>query len=205
MLLVALDSHAFSASAQQAMQQLWSRIPADTRQALQQQANQSSQFLNQTKTDWADQASQRSEQMQQSLRQVSDQAEAIATKTAQGAEDLLSQPMQQWLAEHRALGWAMEHPIWAAIAGLALAIISFNLLRIVLNPRYWLLLLSAPLRFSQKQVGQVPLSLEQTLRPGEIRQGEVRAILRRLDALAKEQEILHGQLKALLGGQKTES
>lgn len=205
-----LDPRSLAAPVQQAAhqagQQAWELVPSGTKALLQQQASQGRQGLTQAKTLLTDQAAQRSEQAQQGLQGLRGWGEQVstgATALVQRVEALLSQPVQQWLVEHQVMVWAARHPVWAAIALLFLAVLALNLLRILLNPRNWLRLLSWPLGLAQVGLASdpEPLSLEQRLQPGEIRQSEVNAVLRRLEALNKEQEILHGQLKNLLGEQ----
>lgn len=198
---------------QQAAQQTWERIPPGAKEAVTQRLSQSlaqsSESWQEAKAQFSEQLAQRSEQLRQGATGVSDSVGNLLhdrlgptlAERLQQVQGWFSLPVQRWLEEHRVIGWVTGHPIGAAIALLLLAILSLNLLKVLLNPRNWLKLLSLPWRLAQLGLGldEETLHFEQTLQPGDIRKGEVDAILRRLDALNKEQEILHGQLKSLLG------
>jgi len=196
---------------EQATQQTWNRVSPETQAAVKQRIQQSSEALREAKTQLEtqlnEQVGQRSEQARQSARGFGDRSgQALGEKLHQ-VQGWFSQPVQHWLEEHRVIVWATAHPFWAAIALLLLVILSFNLLKVILNPKNWLKVLALPVRLAKIGLGTDDESLyfEQTLSPGEVRQGEVQAILRRLEALNKEQELLHGQLSALLGPERTKT
>jgi hypothetical protein len=204
---------------QQAAQQAWERVPPGAKEAVGQRLSQS---LAQSRESWqgakaqlSEQITQRSEQARQGATGVSDSVGSLLNdRLGQPLAERLHQvqgwfslPVQHWLEEHRVIGGVVAHPILSAIALLLLAILSLNLLKVMLNPRNWITLLSLPWRLAKLGLGldEETLYFEQTLQPGNLRKGEVDAILRRLEALNKEQEILHGQLKDLLSeeAQKT--
>lgn len=208
---VSFDPQSFAAPLQQTAKQAteqaaqlsWSKVPPGTKDAVTQKFQQSSESLRGAKAQLSSQVSQRSEQARQSAEGLGDRFGHFLGDKLHQAQGWMSQPIQHWLDEHQVIAWVMAHPILSAIALLLLAILSLNLLKAILNPRNWIKVLSLPLRLAQAGLGlsdNEPIYFEQTLKPGDVRQGEVKAILGRLEALNKEQEILHGQLKQLLGG-----
>ncbi len=207
---VSFDPQSFAAPLQQTAKQAteqaaqlsWSKVPPGTKDAVTQKFQQSSESLRGAKAQLSGQVSQRSEQARQGAEGVSDKLGHFLGDKLHQVQGWMSQPVQHWLDEHQVIAWVVAHPILGAIALLLLAILSLNFLKAVLNPRNWLKVLSLPLRLAQTGLGlsDEPMYFEQTLKPGDVRQGEVKAILGRLEALNKEQEILHGQLKEILGG-----
>lgn len=206
-------------------------LPLETKAALsdrlQQSLRQSGESLQQAKIQLSgqigEQLSQRSQQVRQGAEGLGQRLDEVLADrlpddlTAHWPDSLgtglgdrlhqlqawLSLPAQRWLGEHRLVVWATAHPVGAVFGGLLLAVLSFNLLKLVLNPANWLKLFSLPWRPAKLGLGdeEEVLYLEQTLQPGELRKGEINALLGRLEALNKEQEILHEQLRLLLGGQ----
>lgn len=208
---VSFDPQSFAAPLQQtakqateqAVQRTWNKVPPGTKEAVNQRLQQSGESLRGAKAQLSEQVSQRSEQARQGAEGLGDRLSHFLGDKLHHAQGWFSQPIQHWLDEHRVIAWATAHPFLAAIALLVLAILSLNLLKAVLNPRNWLKVLALPLRIAQLGLGndEESLHFEQTLQPGSLRQGEVKAILGRLEALNKEQELLHGQLKELLGSE----
>lgn len=194
---------------QQAAQRTWNKVPTGTQEAVNQRWQQSGESLRGAQAQLSEQISQRSEQAKQGAEGLGDRLSHTLSGGLHQVQGWFSQPVQHWLEEHRVIAWATAHPFWAVIGLVVLAILSLNLFKVVLNPRNWLKALSLPLRLAKLGLGtdEKSLSFEQTLQPGSLRQGEVKAILGRLEALNKEQEILHGQLKQLLGSEasKTEA
>lgn len=206
---VSFDPQSFAAplqqtakqATQQAAQRTWNKVPAGTKEAVNQRLQQSGDSLRGAKTQLSEQVSQRSEQARQGAEGMGDRLSQFLGDKLHHVQGWFSQPVQHWLDEHRVIAWATAHPFIAAIGLVLLAILSLNLLKALLNPRNWLKIFSVPLQLAKLGLGTDDESLyfEQTLQPGDIRQGEVKAILGRLEALNKEQELLHQQLKSLLG------
>ena len=208
---VSFDPQSFAAplqqTAKQATQQAWSKVPPGSKEAVNQRLQRSGDSLRGAKANLSEQVSQRSEQAKQGAEGLGDRLSHFLGDKLHHIQGWLSQPIQHWLEEHRVIAWATAHPFIAAIGLIILAILSLNLLKAVLNPRNWLKVLAFPMRLAQLGLGtdEDSLYFEQTLQPGNLRQGEVKAILGRLEALNKEQEILHGQLKELLGNEASKT
>ncbi len=192
---------------QQSAQPAWSKVPVESKAAINQRLQRSGESVRGAKASLSEQVSQRSEQARQGAEGLGDRFSHFLGDKLHHVQGWLSQPIQHWLEEHRVIAWATAHPFVAAIGLLILAILSLNLLKVILNPRNWLKVLSFPLRLLQFGLGtdEESLSFEKTLQPGSLRQGEVKAILGRLEALNKEQEILHKQLKELLSNEDSKT
>jgi hypothetical protein len=114
--------------------------------------------------------------------------------------------VQEWMATHPVIAWAMNHPLWAIALFFITLLLCWGLLGAIarLVQQAWLFILQAPLKllrwiftglfnafFIKGLKAEEPIALEQ-------REQRLLETLGRLEALQQEQEELMQEVKTIL-------
>lgn len=148
------------------------------------------------------------EKLQQSLQDTqtffSHEAEQLSSPVVEALQEAMVNIFTDWLAAHPRIAWTFVHPR-LALGILLLALLLFSgLLRLLfrLSEQAWLLLLKTPLKLIFWGIGQIFTTFRQIALPRYRRQqeksGRLADILKRLETMGEEQEILLAELKELL-------
>ena len=143
--------------------------------------------------------------------------EQLSGAISYGAQEVVVNSMQGWMAEHPIVAWIVAHPLWS-IALIVFAIfLCWSLLGAVvqLTQKAWIALLQAPLKLIQMLWSGLSQSFHRTdasslmlpdvtqpdvTQPASQREAQERLpqILSRLEALHQEQEALMKEMRSML-------
>lgn len=145
-----------------------------------------------------------------SLQETIQQAETLNRTLSEGIQASINSSLNSWIADHPRLVWLVNHPL-QTLGLLLLGIFLFSgLLKAVsnLSEKFWVVLFSSPFKLVSSGLGLISKSsqgrekkLEDILR-GNDRQTRITAIINRLEAIKKEQDLLLEELAGLIKAEK---
>ncbi len=194
--------------AEETFNQVTSQVEA-SRAALTSKAAQGLAGLHQAVTDATNQVTTTTQQVVDSAATTLTQAKTSLVDATGNATQALTDwnfvlaPVQEWLLAHPIVGWILGHPLWSVGLAFLLLLVTWGLLRAVIQFSEWLglAILQSPFQFGRWLWSKLTF---QSL-PGQpsppaafSRQEQLTQLLQKLEANRHEQDELLRQMKKLL-------